>query len=69
MGLEEQLKKLIGSFISVYCVYYIWKKKVRKEPIHLDKLEFINQNRIKWTELLYKNYIIMFEKSKSEDED
>lgn len=45
------------------------QKGVKHEPIKSDDLDLLNQSRMKWTELLYKNYIVVYEKSKREDED
>jgi hypothetical protein len=42
---------------------------VKKEPIKEDPLEFINNARNKWTELLLKNLEAIYLSSKREEED
>jgi hypothetical protein len=40
-------------------------KSIKREPISIDGVEFINQNRHKWAELLIKNYDYVIEKTKT----
>lgn len=46
-GIEEHLKMLIISCAS---------RSLRAEPIKSDSVDFINQARVKWTEILLRHY-------------
>ena len=55
-GYEEQLRQLILNYAS---------KSIKRDPISVDSLEFINQNKIKWSELLIKNFDYIHDKIKT----